>query len=196
MVELVLRERAMLLRAIGTLDDAVAAELARAAMTAAETIRGGGTIFFCGNGGSASQAQHLATELVVKLGRERRPFRSVALGTNVPLVTATANDLGYDQVWLRELSALARPGDLLVALTTSGRSPNVLRALEASRSMGVKVVGLLGRDGGVARASCDIALVVPLEDPQRVQEAHLFLGHLFCQLLEAELMGWPPSGGA
>lgn len=186
---LIRREHGAFLENAIALGDTLVEDLARAARLASLALRAGGTVFFCGNGGSASQAQHLATELAVKLDRERRPFRAMALGANAPLLTAAANDLGYDQVWVRELSALARAGDVLVILSTSGNSPNVVRAAEAARGLEVAVVGLLGPGGGEAAAHCAIALRAPGDNAQRVQEMHLFLGHTFCRLVETELLG-------
>lgn len=188
MDDLVRREHGAFLENAISLEEAMIEALVRAARLAAASLREGGTVFFCGNGGSASQAQHLATELAVKLDRERRPFRAVALGANAPLLTAAANDLGYEEVWARELAALARRGDVLVVLSTSGNSPNVVRAAVSARDLGVAVLGLLGPRGGAAAEHCTVALLAPGQNAQRVQEMHLFLGHTFCRLIETELL--------
>ncbi len=153
----------------------------------AATLRGGGTLFFAGNGGSAAHAQHLATEYVVRYRKDRRPLRAVALTTDGSALTAAGNDLGYEAVFARQIEALAGPGDLLILLSTSGRSPNLLRAVEAARAVGVPVVAMLGGDGGALAGLVDQALVVPAEAPSRIQELHLAIDHLIVELVEEEL---------
>jgi D-sedoheptulose 7-phosphate isomerase len=177
-------ERAALL---GTIARAMGAEIARAADLATETIRGGGTLYFFGNGGSAADAQHLATELVERLTFDRRGFRAHALTTNTSLLTATANDRTFDDVFARQVEVLARPGDLLVAISTSGKSPNVLRALEAGRRAGVARLGFTGKGGGEMRGLCDVCLVVPSDDTQKIQELHIAIGHFLCMTVENRL---------
>jgi D-sedoheptulose 7-phosphate isomerase len=159
------------------------------------SLRAGGRLFFCGNGGSAADAQHLATELLVRLRSkvERPSWPALALTLDPAALTAGGNDYGFEQVFARPLSGLGRAGDVLFGITTSGRSPNVLRALETARAMGIVTVGLLGGgDGGPARALCDHALVVPSEETARVQEVHIALGHAVLELLEDRMVG----GGA
>lgn len=153
-------------------------------------LRQGGKLFFCGNGGSAADAQHLATELLVRLrSRVERPsWPAVALTLDPVALTAGGNDYGFEEVFARPLRGLARRGDVLFGITTSGRSPNVLRALQAAREMGITTVGLLGGDGGPARALCDHALLVPSAETARVQEAHIALGHAILELLEDRLI--------
>jgi len=151
------------------------------------TLRGGGTLFFAGNGGSAADAQHLAAEYVVRFRSDRRPLRAVALTTDSSLLTACGNDLGFEEIFARQVGALARPGDLLILHSTSGESPNLLRAAAAARSAGVAVVGFLGRDGGPVRAQLDDAIVVPSDDTAAIQEAHLALEHLIVGLVEEEI---------
>lgn len=162
-----------------------------AVVDACETaIRAGGRLFFCGNGGSAADAQHLATELLVRLRSsvERPSWPAIALTLDPTALTASGNDYGFEEVFARPLSGLGRPGDVLFGITTSGKSPNVLRALETARGMGIATVGLLGADGGPARALCDLTLVVPSAVTARVQEAHIALGHAVMELLEDRLV--------
>jgi D-sedoheptulose 7-phosphate isomerase len=167
--------------------DALRAAVCSAAEAMTGTLRRGGRLLFCGNGGSASDSLHLAAEFNGRLAAEREPLAALALNADTATLTAVANDYGYEQVFARPLRALSRPGDCLVVLSTSGRSPNVLRALEAARVSGVATVALLGRDGGPARALADIAVVVPHADSARIQEAHIFIGHTWCGQIEQAL---------
>jgi D-sedoheptulose 7-phosphate isomerase len=162
-------------------DVAIAVEMVRA------TVRREGTLFFCGNGGSAADAQHLATEYVVRYSRARRAYPAVALTTDSSLLTAAGNDLGFDQIFARQVDALARPGDLLIIHSTSGNSPNVLRAAEAARARGAGTLAFTARDGGPLRELVDHAVVVPTDRTDRAQEIHLCLGHLICELVEQGL---------
>ena len=152
-------------------------------------LRGGGTLFFAGNGGSAADAQHLATEYVVRYQSNRPAMRAVALTTDTSLLTACANDLGFDEVFARQVEALAEPGDLLVLHSTSGESPNVIRAAQAARARGVGVVALLGRTGGELKDLADVALIIPSDDTARIQELHLAIEHVICDLVEDRLKG-------
>lgn len=168
-----------------------AADAVIAVAAACETaIRGGGRLFFCGNGGSAADAQHLATELLVRLRStvERPSWPAIALTLDPAALTAGGNDYGFEQVFARPLSGLGRAGDVLFGITTSGRSPNVLRALETARAMDIVTVGLLGGDGGPARDLCDHVLLVPSAVTARIQEAHIALGHAVMELLEDRLI--------
>ncbi len=151
------------------------------------TLRGGGTLFFAGNGGSAAHAQHVATEYVVRFSVARRPFRALALTTDSSLLTAAGNDLGFDRVFARQIEALARPGDLLVLHSTSGASRNLIAAVEAARRIGTGVVALLGRDGGPLAPLVDLAVVVPSDQTSRIQELHLAIEHLLVDMVEREL---------
>lgn len=163
------------------------AEMARAADMVRSTVVAGRTLFFCGNGGSAADAQHLATEYVVRYMRARRAVAAVALTTDTSLLTAAANDLGFDQVFARQLEALARPGDLLIIHSTSGDSPNVLRAAESARRLGAKVLAFSARSGGALRELADLIIVVPTQRTDRAQELHLCIEHAICELIEQEL---------
>lgn len=156
----------------------------------AASLKAGGTVAFCGNGGSASQAQHFAAELVGRFRRERAPLRAIALTTDSSILTAVGNDYGFDEVFARQVQGLLRAGDVLVGLSTSGNAPNVCTAFAAGRRLGVRLVGLTGRDGGHLAPLCDLELRVPADATARVQEAHLFLGHLLCDAVEASLAEW------
>jgi D-sedoheptulose 7-phosphate isomerase len=153
----------------------------------AETLRAGGTIFFCGNGGSAADAQHIATEYVVRYSASRRPLAALALTTDSSLLTAAANDLGFERVFARQVEALCRPEDLLVLHSTSGESPNLLAAARAARDRSVRTVAFLGRGGGALAVQVDEAIVVPSDDTGRIQVIHLALEHLIVELVEEEL---------
>jgi D-sedoheptulose 7-phosphate isomerase len=167
--------------------DGLAAEVQRAADRVAGALRSGGKVMFCGNGGSAADSQHLASEFTGRFVDDRRPLAALALSTDSSALTCIANDYAFDQVFERQLRALGRRGDVLVAISTSGRSANVLRAASAARELGIVVVGLLGRDGGSIKALSDVALVVPSQSTARIQEAHIFIGHALCALVEASL---------
>lgn len=153
----------------------------------AQALRAGGKLLLCGNGGSAADAQHIAAELTGRFIQERRPLAAVALTTDTSALTCIGNDYGFDDVFARQLQAIARPGDVLLAISTSGHSRNVLRAVEVARSEGVISIGLLGRDGGALRALCDLSLVVPSTVTARIQESHILIGHTLCGLIEHEL---------
>ena len=158
-----------------------------AAMIAGAALSGR-TVFWAGNGGSAAEAQHLATEFVVRFVRNRRALPSLALHADTSVLTAAANDFGFDRVFARQLEALGRRGDVLVALTTSGRSANVLAAVAEARRRGMRVVGLTGAKGAAFARRCDLALVVPSGDTARVQEIHMLVGHVCCDLAEARVL--------
>jgi D-sedoheptulose 7-phosphate isomerase len=165
-----------------------AQEIADAASVIAEGFRAGGKLLACGNGGSAADAQHVAGEFVNQfLLKERRALPALALTTDGGVLTCVANDTGFERVFARQVEAFGSEGDVLLAITTSGNSPNVLAAAEAARERGMKVVGLLGRDGGRVRALCDLALVVESDDTQRIQETHNLVGHVLCDLVERML---------
>ena len=167
----------------------IGADLERAAAMVRETVERGGTLYFCGNGGSAADAQHLATEYVVRYMRNRRAVPAVALTTDTSLLTAVGNDLGFEAVFSRQVEALCRPGDLLVIHSTSGQSPNVLRAAEAARAKGVAVLAFSARDGGPLRALVDHSVVVPTRRTDRAQEIHLCVEHMICDLVEQTVTG-------
>ena len=152
-----------------------------------ETVARGGTLFFCGNGGSAADAQHMATEYVVRYMRNRRAYPAIALTTDTSLLTAAGNDIGFDNVFARQVEALAKPGDLLIIHSTSGNSPNVLRAAEAARAKGVPVLAFSARDGGALRNVADHSVVIPTQRTDRAQELHLCIEHIVCDVVEQAL---------
>ncbi|MHB0947673.1 MAG: D-sedoheptulose-7-phosphate isomerase [Gemmatimonadaceae bacterium] len=162
-------------------------DLDRALALVRDTVQGGGTLFFCGNGGSAADAQHLATEYVVRYMRNRRAYPAIALTTDTSLLTAAGNDLGFEHVFARQVEALCRPGDLLVIHSTSGSSPNVLRAAEAARAKEVKVLAFSARTGGELKALADHSVIVPTARTDRAQELHLCIEHVICDAIEREL---------
>lgn len=151
----------------------------------AERLRRGGKILVCGNGGSAADAQHFAAELSGRYLKERRALAAVALTTDSSALTAIGNDYGFDRVYARQVEALGRPGDLLVGISTSGNSPNVIQAVAAAHGLGMRTLGLLGRDGGALRAQVDDALVVPSAVTARIQEVHQMVYHFWCEVLDA-----------
>lgn len=153
----------------------------------AKSIQGGGKIMFFGNGGSAADAQHLATELSIRYAKDRAPIAGLALTTDSSALTAAANDMGFDQVFARQVEALGRKGDVAIGISTSGTSPNVLEGLRAARKMGVIAAGLTGRSGGDMVALCDIILIVPSHTTARIQEMHITLGQMLCGALEQKL---------
>ncbi len=167
--------------------DRLAPQIGTALAMMRGTVQGGGTLFFCGNGGSAADAQHLATEYVVRYARTRRAYPAVALTTDTSLLTAAGNDLGFDEIFARQVEALARPGDLLVIHSTSGNSANVLRAAEAAHTRGVPVLAFTAGTGGRLAAVADHSVIVPVDRTDRAQELHLCIGHLLCELVERDL---------
>lgn len=172
-----------------TVADEGAGEVAAVASRVAGTLRAGGRIFYCGNGGSAADAQHLAAEYVVRFRRERRPLPALALTTDTSVLTAGANDYGFEHVFERQIRALGRPGDLLFLHSTSGESENLLVAADAARESGVATVALLAKGGGRLRERVDVALVLPTDVGPRAQEVQLAVGHAICDLVEEELAG-------
>ena len=163
--------------------------VSRAAKIIASSIRSGGKLLTCGNGGSATDAAHLATEFIVRLYEDRKPLAAVCLNESGSTLTAGCNDYGFEHVFARQVRGLAKPGDVLVALSTSGNSPNVLRAIEAAKKMGVHTIAMLGRNGGRTKGIADVEIIVPSESTARVQECHMVLYHAMCKMVEAELGG-------
>ena len=153
-----------------------------------ECIRGGGRLFFCGNGGSAADAQHLAAEYIVRFRRDRRALPALALTTDSSVLTAGANNLGFETVFARQVEALGRKGDVLFLHSTSGESENLLLASDAARRQGVTTVAFLAKGGGRLASRVDRALVIPTESTARAQELHLALGHIVCHLVEEQLV--------
>jgi D-sedoheptulose 7-phosphate isomerase len=171
--------------------DTLGASTARAAEMIRDTVHRGGTLFFCGNGGSAADAQHLSTEYVVRYRRARRPIAAIALTTDTSLLTATANDLSFEMIFARQIEALGRPGDLLVIHTTSGNSPNLLRAAEAARMRGVHTLAFSARGGGAIVALVDHCVVIPTDRTDRAQELQMAVEHAICELIDDEVASEP-----
>jgi D-sedoheptulose 7-phosphate isomerase len=164
--------------------DAHAEAVARAADLLIETVRGGGKILVFGNGGSAADAQHIAAELVNRLNYDRPAIAAIALTTDTSILTSVANDATFAELFERQVRALGRSGDAVIAISTSGNSPNVLSAVRACREIGVHVVALAGRNGGSLAPLADVALVVESDSTQRVQETHITIAHILCELIE------------
>ena len=165
--------------------------MAGVARRMAEVLHNGGKILFCGNGGSAADAQHLAAEFVNRFQRDRRALAAIALTTDTSVLTSIGNDYGFDRIFSRQIEALARPGDLLVALSTSGNSPNVIKAIDVAKKNGMKTVVLTGGMGGKLAHMADYAFTVQTKHTPRIQETHITLGHTICQLVDEELFGHP-----
>ena len=152
-----------------------------------ETLVSGGRLFFCGNGGSAADAQHLAAEYVVRFERNRRGLSAMALTTDTAVLTAVGNDFGYEQIFARQIEALSSKGDLLILLSSSGLSPNLVTAAQQARTLDVRTIGLLGRGGGSLSDEVDLPIVVPTDSIARAQELHLLIGHAVCDVVDAAL---------
>lgn len=161
--------------------------IANAAKIVIDAYKGGGKVLLIGNGGSAADAQHIAAELVGRFKLERIGLPAIALSTNTSILTALSNDYEYDTVFSRQLQTLANDNDVLIAITTSGTSPNILKAVEVARSKSVKVIGLTGRNGGKLKDMADLTIIVPSNNTPRIQEAHITIGHIICDLVEREL---------
>jgi D-sedoheptulose 7-phosphate isomerase len=169
------------------LQPAVLADLERAAGLMADALRGGGKLLVFGNGGSAADATHIAAEFVGRFLREREAWPALSLSDNASAVTAISNDYGFDRVFARQVEALGRPGDVALAISTSGTSANVVAAVEAARERGLATIGLTGGDGGALRELCDVCLVAPSTETPRIQEAHTTIYHVLCDLAEQAL---------
>ena len=164
--------------------DALIRNILQFAKKCAAVLRGDGKVVFFGNGGSAADALHLAAELVVKLRHDRRGLAALALTTNPSVLTAAGNDYGFEQIFARQIESLVSAQDVLVALSTSGESANIVRGIEAGRLRGAFLVALTGETGGALASKVDLLLNVPSRDPQRIQEAHITVGHIACSLIE------------
>jgi D-sedoheptulose 7-phosphate isomerase len=170
-------------------DPALLAAIAGVVSACVSCLRAGNKILLAGNGGSAADAQHIAGELVGRFALDRPGLPAIALTTDTSILTAIGNDHGYDRLFARQIEAHARPGDVLIAYSTSGQSPNVLRAFEKARELGMLCVGMTGNRGGPMRQLCDHVLEVPSGDTPKIQEGHLMLGHILCGLIEHALFG-------
>ena len=168
-------------------DQAFLGRIETAAATITESLRNGGKIHFCGNGGSAADAQHLAAELSGRFYFDRPPLNAEALHCNTSYLTAVGNDYGYDLVFSRLLRGTAKAGDVIVGISTSGNSKNILNAFEAAKEMGVKIIAMTGETGGAMKDYADILLNAPSTDTPRIQECHILIGHIICELVETAL---------
>ncbi len=162
----------------------LASDIENACELAVETIRTGHKIMFCGNGGSAADAQHLAAEISGRFVKERKGLPGLALTTDTSVLTAVSNDFGYDFVFSRQVEALAQKGDLLVGISTSGNSGNVINAFKVAQKMGCKTLGLSGKSGGEFAGQCDLNLIIPSDITARIQEMHILIGHIICQAID------------
>ncbi|MDR2152054.1 MAG: D-sedoheptulose 7-phosphate isomerase [Helicobacteraceae bacterium] len=167
------------------LADELVEPLERAAKLCVEALKNGGKILLFGNGGSAGDAQHIAAELTGRYKKEREALAAIALTTDTSALTAIGNDYGFDRVFERQVEALAKKGDVLIGISTSGESPNALLALKKGREIGAATIGFSGKNGGKMKELCDINLIAPSFDTPRIQEIHIFLGHTLCMLIES-----------
>lgn len=178
-----LREHLELFQTLQLLDNAVTA----AAKLATISLREGHKLMFCGNGGSAADSQHLAAELTGRFIKDRKPLAAMALSTDSSALTCIGNDYSFADVFDRQVRGLGVRGDCLIGISTSGNSENIIRAVKSARDMGLHTIGLLGRDGGKIAAICDVNVIVPSLTTDRIQEAHILIGHTLCGLIEQEL---------
>ncbi|PJZ64146.1 D-sedoheptulose 7-phosphate isomerase [Leptospira wolffii] len=164
-------------------------EIVQAGKIASEVLEKGHTILFCGNGGSSCDASHIAAELVVryKSGNERRALPAISLSADSAVLTACSNDYGYEDVFSRQVAAFGKKGDLLIGLSTSGNSKNVLSALEEAKKIGMKTISFLGGDGGKMKGLADLDIIIPKKETARIQESHILIGHILCSIIEQEL---------
>lgn len=168
-------------------DDVLLSSVAQAARACIDSLKAGGKVLLAGNGGSAADAQHIAGELVARFNYDRPGLAGIALTTDSSVMTAIANDYGYEHLFARQIQALGRAGDVFIGYSTSGRSPNILAALDTARAMGLVTIGFTGNRGGPMVGLCDHLLVVPSADTPKIQEGHLVLGHILCGLIESTL---------
>lgn len=165
----------------------IAEEFKAAVDLCVTAIQGGGKLLFLGNGGSAADAQHLATELTVRYVKDRPPIPAIALTTDSSCITAIGNDYSFEDIFARQVTALGRPPDVMIAISTSGKSPNVIKAINAGRQAGLKVIGLTGQDGGSMHELCDVIFKIPSKTTSRIQEMHITIGHMLCAAIEQKL---------
>jgi len=174
-------------------DPAFCRAIADIAEVTANALRNGGKLLLAGNGGSAADAQHIAGEMLSRLNYDRAPAAAIALTTDTSVLTAIGNDYGYERIFERQILGLGCPGDVLIAISTSGRSPNILRAISAGREKSLAIVGFTGRTGGEMAARCDLCLLAPSESTQLIQQIHITAGHIICGLVEEWLFPRAPA---
>lgn len=175
------------LKAIEGLLDSRLGDIDAAGRLIWQALKAGNKILLCGNGGSAADAQHIAAELVGRYEQQRRAFPAISLTTDTSALTALSNDYGYEEVFARQVEALGTSGDVLIAISTSGKSPSVVKAADEARAIGCKTIALTGCSGEPLASHCDLAVVVPSDRTSRVQEAHITIGHLWCEMVDANL---------
>ena len=178
-----LEQHNALLATLHALDD----QVLQAGILATHSLQQGGKLLFCGNGGSAADSQHLAAELTGRFIKDRRPLAAMALSTDTSALTCIGNDYSFDEIFARQVVGLGRKGDVLIGISTSGNSRNVIRAVEEAKKLGMVSIGLLGRDGGQLKSLCDHSIVVPSDVTARIQECHILIGHTLCGMIEQEL---------
>ena len=166
--------------------DSISKDIETAAITCIDTLKNDGKILILGNGGSAADAQHIAAELVGRYKNERKGLAAIALTTDTSIITSISNDYGYENVFERQIQALANEKDVVIGISTGGTSKNVINALSLASSLGCKIIGLSGKNGGEMNTICDVNIVVPSEDTPRIQEMHIFIGHTICHLIDQE----------
>jgi D-sedoheptulose 7-phosphate isomerase len=162
-------------------------EIFRAATLCIQSLKAGGKILICGNGGSAADAQHFSAEIVGRFLKERRGYPAIALATDSSILTSVGNDYSFENIYARQVEAYAQPGDVLFGITTSGNSENIVRAVTAGKNAGIATIALLGRNGGSIKNMCDVSLVVPVSVTARIQECHIIIIHMICALIDEEL---------
>jgi len=178
-----LQEHLALFQQLATLDQ----QVDQAINACVHSLRAGGKLMFCGNGGSAADSQHLAAEFTGRFIKDRPPVAAIALSTDTSALTCIANDYSFEAIFARQVQAIGKPGDCLIAISTSGNSGNVLAAVAAAKALGITCIGLLGRDGGKLKPQCDVSIVVPSQVTARIQEAHILIGHSLCGAVEQQL---------
>ena len=170
--------------------EACAGDILKAVDAIIKAYNGKGKVLLCGNGGSAADSQHIATELVIRMTKANRPaLAAIALTTDSSMLTAGGNDIGFDNIFARQVEALGNKGDILIAISTSGKSENVNRAIHEGKKKGMTIIGFLGKGGGSSKELVDIPIVIPSDDTQRIQEGHITLAHIICGIIENEMFG-------
>lgn len=187
MREIVIRELEESARVKKLVAKKSADKIAEASQWVIECFGKGGKVLLFGNGGSAADAQHIATELVCRFQKERKALPALALSTNSSLVTAQTNDLGFETIFSRQIEAWAKKGDIAIAISTSGNSPNILEGVKKAKELGMRTIGFIGKGGGELKNLVDLPLIVPSDDVPRIQEVHITIGHIICHLVEKEL---------
>ena len=175
-----------LIQSLNLIDDSVESKLNAVGKKIANSLEGGSSVFWCGNGGSAAESQHMAAELMGRFLIDRKPYRSLSLTTDTSAITGISNDFDFNEIFSRQLEGMARPGDYLVVFTTSGNSQNIVFALEKAKEIGVYTIAFLGKDGGKAKNLADVEFLVDASETARIQEVHTVMAHTLCQIIEAE----------